>query len=48
MILVINGCPDFPKVCKLRGLKQAPSKAIQKRLQRLHVALRVPIVELDF
>ena len=39
---------DFPKKCKLYGLKQKPSKAIQKRLQRLHLALLVPIIDKDF
>ncbi|TLP43448.1 hypothetical protein FDK21_18020 [Cohaesibacter sp. CAU 1516] len=39
---------DFPRKCKLHGLKQAPSKDLQKRLQRLHVALKAPEVKLDF
>lgn len=33
---------DFPKQCSEKGLKKAPSKKIQKRLQLLDLALRTP------
>jgi hypothetical protein len=37
---------DFPKKCKLYGLKQSPSELVQKRLQIIDVALKTPAIGL--
>lgn len=37
---------DFPKRCKLHGLKQSPSELVQKRLQIIDAALQTPALGL--